>query len=63
MADGVKEIINDCLYPKEKILESHIKEHLKVMAPERMKRYEKNTKWNILWRKIEEKVKIISLIM
>jgi hypothetical protein len=26
------------------------------MAPEKMKKYEKDTKWNILWRKIEEKV-------
>ena len=57
MADGVKEIINDCLYPKEKALSSHIREYLKVMAPEKMKKYERDTKWNILWQKIEEKVR------
>jgi len=56
--DGVKEIINDCLYPKEESLASHIKNHLKVMVPEKMKKYEQATKWNILWRKIEEKVNL-----
>jgi hypothetical protein len=44
------------LYPKEESLASHIKKHLTVMAPEKMQKYEKATKWNILWRKIEEKV-------
>ncbi|CAB4418596.1 unnamed protein product [Rhizophagus irregularis] len=54
--DGVKEIINDCLYPKEESLSLHIKRHLTVMAPEKMQKYEQPTKWNILWRRIEEKV-------
>ncbi|CAB4487256.1 unnamed protein product [Rhizophagus irregularis] len=52
---GVKEIINDCLYPKEETLLLHIKRHLAVMAPEKMQKYEL-TKWNILWQRIEEKV-------
>ncbi|PKB95650.1 hypothetical protein RhiirA5_436316 [Rhizophagus irregularis] len=26
------------------------------MAPEKMQKYEQTTKWNILWRRIEEKV-------
>ncbi|PKB98139.1 hypothetical protein RhiirA5_506307 [Rhizophagus irregularis] len=54
--DGVKEIINDCLYQKEESLSLHIKRHLTVMAPEKMQKYEQPTKWNILWRRIEEKV-------
>ena len=58
MEDGIKEIVNDCLYPKEESLAAHMKEHLKAMAPEKMKRYEQNAKWNILWRKIEEKVNL-----
>ena len=58
MEDSIKEIINDCLYPKEKSLAAHIREHLKIMAQEKMKKYEQDTKWNILWRKIEEKVLI-----
>ncbi|EXX63587.1 hypothetical protein RirG_151010 [Rhizophagus irregularis DAOM 197198w] len=37
---GVKEIINDCLYPKEETLSLHIKKHLAVMAPEKMQKYE-----------------------
>ena len=47
----MKEIINDCLYPKEESLASHIREHLKVMAPEKMQKYEKDTRWNVWWRK------------
>ncbi|PKB92104.1 hypothetical protein RhiirA5_446020 [Rhizophagus irregularis] len=54
--DGVKEIINECLYPKEESLSLHIKKHLKIMAPEKMERNEQTTKWNILWQRIEEKV-------
>ena len=38
-----------------------MKEHLKVMASEKMKKYEQDGKWNILWRKIEEKVLIFIL--
>jgi len=56
--DGVKEIINDYLYPKEEILASRIRKHLEVMAPEKMKKYEQDAKWNVLWRKIEEKERI-----
>ncbi|GES93713.1 hypothetical protein GLOIN_2v1488122 [Rhizophagus clarus] len=54
--DGVKEIINDCLYPKEESLSLHIKKHLTVMIPEKMQKYEQITKWNILWQRIEGKV-------
>ena len=46
------------MYPKEESLASHIKKHLTVMAPEKMQKYEKATKWNILWRRIEEKVNL-----
>ncbi|GES83572.1 hypothetical protein GLOIN_2v1488122 [Rhizophagus clarus] len=56
MEDGVKEIINDCLYPKEESLSLHIKKHLTVMIPEKMQKYEQITKWNILWQRIEGKV-------
>ena len=58
MEDGVKEIINDCLYPKEESLSLHIKKHLTVMAPEKMQKYEQPTKWNTLWRRIEGKVNL-----
>ncbi|PKB93272.1 hypothetical protein RhiirA5_441804, partial [Rhizophagus irregularis] len=54
--DRVKEIINECLYLKAESLSLHIKKHLKIMAPEKMERYEQTTKWNILWQRIEEKV-------
>ena len=63
MEDGVKEIINDCLYPKENTLSLHIREHLKIMAPEKMKKFEKDTKWNLLWQKIEEKVSLIYIFV
>jgi len=56
MKSGVKEIISDCLYPKEELLAAHMKEHLKAMAPEKIKKYEQIAKWNILWRKIKEKI-------
>jgi hypothetical protein len=60
MEDGVKEIINDCLYPKEESLSLHIKRHLVVIVPEKMQKYDQPTKWNILWRRIEEKVNLNS---
>ena len=40
MESSIKEIISDCLYPKEESLAAHMKKHLKAMAPEKMKRYE-----------------------
>lgn len=32
------------------------------MAPEKMQKYEQTTKWNILWRRIEEKVNLDILL-
>ena len=44
MEDGIKEIVNDCLYLKEKSFSLYIKNYLKIMVPEKMKKHEQATK-------------------
>ncbi|RIB06155.1 hypothetical protein C2G38_2047013 [Gigaspora rosea] len=56
MTQGIKNAIDNWLYPNEKIYEQTIQKELENFCPDKMVRYKKNSKWETLFSKIENSI-------
>ncbi|CAG8747506.1 8612_t:CDS:2, partial [Racocetra fulgida] len=59
----IKIVVDNWLYPNDKIYEHAIKKELEALCPDRMERYKKASRWEALFCKIENLVNSIILIL